>query len=190
MADEYAADLSGGPLSLSATLRLIEAGERPPLVAWLATFTGTDYRFWSGDAELVFDGETYLRGHFFGISPAETTAEAPRKRLSVTFPVTDNVLREDLLQDPGPLTVAVNWIYSLDQGSTWFRLPRKFVGRLSRPVIRNGLYTIEIETYGGDVDRGVPRKWSDDDQQSRHAGDVGLEYLRQLASGLETRWPP
>ena len=159
------------------------------IVGWLAEI-GTGHYFWSGEGQLVFDGNTYTGSHFVTLSPAEATVGAPRKRMTASFRVFSADLRAAVLQDPGPLPVEINWIYSTDQGQSWTRLPRKFVGRLSSPTIQNGIYTIEIETYGGDVDRGRPLKWSDEDQQDRAPGDKGLEYMRQLASGIDTRWPP
>ena len=111
--------------------------------------------------------------------------------MSASFAVPTPALRLAFMQDPGPLTVIIEWLVSLDQGLTWRKVPRKFVGRLSKPLIKDGIYTIEIETYGGDVDRGRPLKWSNEDQQARHPGDKGLEYVRQLSDGLrDQRWPP
>ena len=135
-------------------------------------------------------GTVYQGRPFIQLSRAETTLGAPDRRLTASFPVTDAQLRQELLQDPGPLTVVIRSVYSSDGGLTWSIVPTKFVGRLSKPVIKGGLYTIEIETYGGDVDRGRPLKWSDEDQRARYPGDKGLEYMRQLASGIDTRWPP
>ncbi len=159
------------------------------LIAWLAEFKDTTHLFWSGEGTLTFNSKTYEGAPFIRVSASQSSVGAPRRRLQVSFALTDRTTRLAFLQDPGPLTVEVTWIHSTDNGATWQLAPRKFVGRLSNPVISGGVYTIEIETYGGDVDRGVPLTWSDDDQQKRFPGDKGFEYLRQLASGIDTSWP-
>ncbi len=162
-----------------------------PLVHVLATFPDTTpvYRFWSGADDLTLDGETYQGRSFIALSPAEASLEAPDRRMTASFhmgPLT-TAQRIELLQDPGPLTVQIEWIASTDQGQSWTRMPRKFVGRLSRPAIRNGIYTIEIETYGGDVDRGRPLKWSHEDQQGRFPGDLGSNTCARLRVASRSR---
>ncbi len=159
------------------------------MVANAAEFVGTSYRFWTGEGDVTLNSQVYQGRPFITLSAAETTLGAPDRRLTVSFPVTDRTLRQQLLQDPGPLTIKILSIYSTDRGQTWNIVPSLFVGRLSKPVIRDGVYSIEIETYGGDVDRGRPLKWSDEDQRARSSGDRGFEDVRALASGIETRWP-
>ena len=142
-------------------------------------------------SDLVLGDKTYQGRNFISLSGAEASLDAPNRRMTASFAVTTPELRMALMQDPGPLTVVIEWIVSDNQGRTWRKAPRKFVGRLSKPAIKDGIYTIEIETYGGDVDRGRPLKWSHEDQQRRHPGDRGLEYMRQLSEGITTaRWPP
>ena len=168
-----------------------------PLVHWLADFFDSKpvYRFWSGAEDLVFEGETYQGRNFISLSPAEASLDAPHRRMQASFAVADAELRANLMQDPGPLNVRLRWLVKQggdEHGSKpWRLVPRSFVGRLSRPVIRNGVYAIDIETHGGDVDRGRPLRWSHEDQQARHPGDMGMEYVRQLSEGItDARWPP
>ena len=177
--------------SPTATQRtgLPEAGTAK-LVHWLANFVDSGYRFWSGDGNLTIGGVTYQGRNFISLSTAEASLDAPRRRMTASFTIFDSTLRRALLQDPGPLTVEIRWIYSIDNGVNWLMVPRRFVGRLSTPVIRDGRYTIEIETYGGDVDRGRPLKWSHEDQMRRFPGDRGLEYMRAISEGVEISWPP
>ena len=161
-----------------------------PLVAWLANFMDSGHKFWSGQDDLTLNGVTYQGRSFISLSTAEASLEAPRRRMTASFPAVDGALRAMLMQDPGPLMVEIRWIYSMDHGQTWMLIPRKFIGRLSSPIIREGSYTIEIETFGGDADRGRPLRWSDEDQQRRFPGDKGLEYMRDLSEGIDTKWPP
>ena len=158
-------------------------------VHWLATFA-TGERFWSGTEPLTLDGATYLAAAFIELSAVETGLNQPRRRLTARFDVSHPELREHMLVDAGPVTIEIGWVASMDHGLTWQRVPRRFVGRLSRPTIQDGVYTAELETYQGTVDRGRPLTWSDEAQRQRFADDLGFAYLQRYASGLETRWPP
>ena len=160
---------------------------------WRSTRT-QDGGAWADDdfaePELFSELGTVYQGRpFITLSRAESSLGQPDRRLTASFPVTDPELRAALLVDPGPLEIVIRSVFSNDRGQSWSVVPNKLVGRLSRPVIKNGVYTIEIETHAGDVDRGRPLKWSDEDQRARYPGDRGLEYMRQLASGINTRWP-
>ena len=166
--------------------------------AILARFPGAttpvarpDYRFWSGVGDLTFGGETYAgAGDLIALGPSEASLGQSNRRITASISVAENTtLRAQLMEDPGPLTVTLQWIYSTDQ-IAWSLVSRKFVGRLSRPVISGGVYQIELETYQGDVDRGRPLRWSHADQLARDATDKGFEFMESLAGGLRFRWPP
>ena len=164
------------------------------IVHWLATIPHSRpfLRFWSGDYDLTFDGETYQGRNFVNLSPAEAGIGSPNTRLVASFSVVDPTLRAAFLQDLGPVMVTIEYIYSADGGLSYQIIPggRKFVGRMSNPVIKDGIYRVELETYGGDVDRGRPLRWSHEDQLRRYPGDKGLEFMRELEEGVEVKWPP
>ena len=128
-------------------------------------------------------------GSLIGISSISSGQdENPRVTLSVD--VTDATRREYLLVDPGPEEVRVRWIYSADKGITWKYAPRQFLGRLSEPLISDGRYTVDIVSHESDVDRGVPLRWSGEEQRRRNPTDYGMEFMRRLSEGIETKWPP
>ena len=161
-----------------------------PHFAWVARL-GTGLNVWSGDTDVTIEGVDYQAG--IGLSLSDITEEegVPAKRARVSFGVANPNLRRELLNDPGPVRVEMRWIASHDQGATWEFLPLRFVGRLSKPAMRDGIYTIELERYVGTVDRGAPRRWSHEQQQVRtHGVDKGFEFVRGLSQGKEIRWPP
>ena len=161
-----------------------------PYVQWLLEFVGTANRFWSGHGDFTFGGETYKgAGHLMSVSEAQTGLE-PDRRLTIQLAIGDDeTFRASLLTDPGPLAVRVRWIYSTDHGQTYTSI-RSFRGYLSSPTITGDLYTIEVETSQGDVDRGAPRVWSPEAHASRFSGDKGMEQMRELAAGVPGTWPP
>ena len=158
-------------------------------IHWLARLD--TFHFWSGSGDLDYDGETW-RGAYGVVEVSETEQDisAPSQRVTVTVGIADNTLRAALLQDEGPVVVELRWIYSTDSGLTYVPLPRRFMGRLSRPTMSDGLYRAELETYDGDIDRGRPKYWSHETQIAEHPDDNGLEAMRALGAGIDVSWPP
>ena len=159
------------------------------MVGWRAKVEGTDYRLWSGDVDQVFGGETYMAGHFIEIGHAGNEIGTPVRRATAAWALRDDVDKSFLLDDIGPKTVLVTFIFSRDKGLTWREAPGSHRGRLSSPSYRSGIYSIEIETYRGDADRGRPQRWSHERQVKRN-GDRAFEMAADLAAGIETKWPP
>lgn len=158
---------------------------------WLAEFGTVNVNLWSGDEPLNFMGKVYQPGNFINLQHASSEVGVPVRRMTASFAVAAPALRATLLQDSGPLLVTARFIYSDDNGATWNLVGNRFMGRLSNPRMAGGVYSVEIETYGGDVDRGRPNRWSHEAQVKRGGGgDLAFEMGAKLASGLETRWPP
>ena len=160
-------------------------------LAWTCEFVGKDFRIWSGESELELNRKTYLPGNMISIAHATNETGAPSRRASASFAVADPSVRAALLQDEGPTLVEVQFLHSTDRGITWTIVGGRYLGRLSSPLLRDGVYSVEIETYKGDIDRGRPAKWSHERQVKRGSGgDLAFQMSAKLASGIETRWPP
>ena len=74
---------------------------------------------------------------------------------------------------------------------------RWHLGRLSAPAeITDGAYTVEIDRRlqptAAIPTAGRPQRWSHERQVKRNGRTRGLafEMSTQLASGVETKWPP
>lgn len=72
----------------------------------------------------------------------------------------------------------------------WRLTGKEFIGRLSSPVLDGAVYTLDVESQISDIDRGRVINWSNDMQQGRHADDKGMEYLKDYAAGINSKWPP
>ena len=161
-------------------------------VAWLMRFQDSSrLNLWSGEVTFTFETIVYLPGHFISIQHAGREVGTPHRRATASFSVVDRSLRAALMQDPGPVPVLIQFISSADKGVTWTLAGGRHLGRLSNPSLTGGVYSIEIETYRGDADRGRPQKWSHERQVARGGGgDLAFEMSGKLASGIEVRWPP
>ena len=171
-----------------------------PMIAWAMEISGigdmkVPYRVWSGLDNLdwngeIWDGTQSANGAFVAVSPVTDKVGTPDRRASVSVAVNAEMTRELLAIDTGPVSVFLRYLYSLDNGLTWIEAPMALAGRLSQPKFEQGLYTVEIETWSGDADRGEPKFWSDETQRAEYPDDKGFEFVRGLAQGIDTRWPP
>ena len=176
-----------------------------PMVAWAMQIAGigdmaTPYLLWSGEGELSWDGETWTgttfetpegdKGALVAVSEVTNEAGVPSRRAQISVAVPPAAVREMLEYDVGPVSVSIHGLYSDDGGVTWKATPFQLFGHLSRPQFAGGVYTVEIETWSGDADRGQPKMWSDETQTAEHPGDKGFEFMRSLSEGVDARWPP
>lgn len=175
------------------------------LLTQLQDDTGDVWRLWAGEGRITIAGETYYgTGGLINLSAAEIPLGQQAARLRVEIAITEEMQISDLLVDPGPIVVEILFLRRLPNTIDWEELPRKFVGRLSRPQIQDNVYTMELETDRGDVDRGRTIFWSQEGQRWVRAqpdhiaadrtpdaafSDDFLVHMRRLAAGIETRWP-
>ena len=159
-------------------------------IGWIMEIVGHDIRLWSGDSDLTFNSHVYRRGDFISLRHPSNEVGVPDRRMTASFAVTDSSLRAALLEDIGPAVVRGNFIYSSDNGATWEVAGNVFAGRLSNPRLTNAQYSVELEKYSGDIDRGRPVRWSHERQVKRGTGgDLAFEMSAKLASGIVTKFP-
>ena len=172
---------------------LQDTSSKTLIVHSLLTLTELDEHFWTGTGDLDYAGQIYSGlGDFLDLAVSADSLAPTTRRARARISTTNPALRAAVMQDTGPYEISAQWIWSEDFGKTWNKLPRSWVGRLSNPVLHDGIYEVEIETWQGDADLGYPLYWSDEDQKRRHPNDRGFEGLTILANGgLENiTWPP
>ena len=170
------------------------------MVGWTMEIEGIGappepYRVWSGEGNLtlediLYQGTSGDNGAFINVSSLTDEVSAPSARARVSIAVPTEAVREMLELDLGPVRVFLSYIWSGDGGRSWVRAPVGLAGLLSRPEFENGVYSVELETWAGDADRGEPRYWSHETQQSLYPGDRGFEFARSISQGVDIRWPP
>lgn len=173
-------------------------------VAWIGYVTDTDpgdptvpRRWWSGEDDLVFEGHVW-RGAFnaaadgalIDISDVSQTIDLPGQRTSIRLAVSGAAIRHALSVNMGAVEVHIGWIFSLDEGATWMRVPRRIIADLSETKVVDGELIASLDDEMGDGDRGRPLWWSDASQQSRSPGDRAFAQAGPLASDRDIRWPP
>ena len=176
--------------------------EYDPFVGWAAEINGigltkSPFRLWSGEGSTTISGKSYQGTTFSGggliaVENAPISVGDNTTRAKITIAVPTSAIREMLSIDVGPVWVEAFNIISNDNGKTWIRLPTGIAGRLSKPFfdVEGSLYNVEIETYSGDADRGVPKLWSDENQRNDYPEDLGFEFMRNYETGIDIKWPP
>ena len=208
---------------LEETLPAIQPG--PALigvltVAWFAKLgptiedTPETVYYWSGAGSLtlnVGDGpQTYVGTTVNGTqlvglrSIAETKGQRNRRAsISINLPdVPDRAPFLAALVDPGPVPVVVRWARTQTNWETFSIINRTFVGRLSRPTVAGGVYSIDIETLSGRDQFGDQRSVSFEVQRNAYPAGrdavAGIDYPEDDsffmlpilgAQGVRTRWP-
>ena len=160
------------------------------------TVVGPDWtrRLWTGPIPVTIAGKRFEAaggpdGTLIGIEPGESALGPPGRRARGYIFVAPESFRRVISQDLGPAAATINWVVSKDKGQTWELLAELFTGRLSDGSIdlQTGIWSFDLETWHGDADRVATRRWSYDEQY-RRSGDLGFEYLSQLASGIDIDW--
>lgn len=166
------------------------------MVVWLLDFesqdtTQTGRYWWSGQGDLIYDSKTYKgttsdAGVLMELSAVSFTEDLPNRRATFRLAVTPLSIRQALGVDLGAVKVKIQWLYSDNLGSTWTRIPRSFIGRLSNVTITDGVMTGEIETYLGDIDRKNVIYWSDEDQQAKYPAIYKADLYQTKAATTGT----
>ena len=152
---------------------------------------GADTQYlWTGDVELTIGTQTWRPTNLVeSVQMVGGQLADSETRISIVLFAPTETERLGFLVDPGPVSVTVRQVVSTDEGTTWTLVPRAFTGRLASAELRGARYHLELVDRRGDPLRPRPRYWSDEDQQRRHPGDTGLQYMKLIATGVEVRWP-
>lgn len=151
-------------------------------------------RLWTGLEDLEFDEagstNTWLgAGQAIEIGNMSSHTIASDDKLILTFNALTEEYRNRWLVPVGPKPIEVRTIASDDYGISWTILPQVKKGLLSNPVYEDGVYRIQV-VHPFEIRQSLkPLNWSHEDQQARHPGDRGLEYMRRIANGVEAKWP-
>ena len=151
---------------------------------------------WSGPADIDDADPATLTyrgmGELLRVDESSEESGRPDTSLRVAISLSDAEIRNRFLADIGNPIAEVRWLGRADDG-TWAFLPGRARGRMSSPVISEGIMTFEIATLLGEPDRGIPLQWSHESQIGRHPGDMGFEWLRKAHRERRKRrfaWPP
>ena len=158
---------------------------------WLLEFKGLDYTVWSGEGDLNYNEKVYKgAGRFIELSQLDYQVDQPNNRLTATLVAGSEEVQQIFVSDDKIYLVEIQWIISIDGGVNFSPTGREYLGRTNGPTYSNGQYTIEIEPTLSDQFRQQPVYWSDEEQQAKYPGDLGLNFASDLIDGVKKgKWP-
>jgi hypothetical protein len=155
-----------------------------PVLLLQMHFTSGDAFMWSGIGNLQWNGQTWLgMGTMGTISPIEESSEI--KATNVTFTlsgIAHDMVQKSLGEMRQGYPVKL-WFGSLGDANNVLADPLQiFAGRMDVPTIDDGATTstisIAVENRLIDLNRSRERRFTDQDQQIDHPGDLGFQYVQ------------
>ena len=164
----------------------------PVLMAKLEFGSG-DIVAHSGLGNLVFDGKSYLGvGKFGEVSAAEENSDLSRSPLRLTLSNIPGDMGAIALDESYQGRRATLYLGYIDQATGLLADDPVILyrGRMDNAVIRQGqtfTVTINIENRFAAWDKPKVRRYNNADQQSRHPGDKGCQYV-ELTTEKQIVW--
>jgi hypothetical protein len=165
--------------------QLVAPNIRPVLLLKLQFNSAASY-VWSGIGTLAWNGQQWTGlGHLGTISAIEESSEI--KATNVTFQLTGI--------DPADLRQALNevrqgnpvqlWFGTLGDNNNVIADPLQiFAGRMDVPTIDEGTATstisLSVENRLIDLNRSRERRYTNQDQQIDHPGDLGFQFVQLI----------
>ena len=149
---------------------------------------------WTGEGNVTvggveYTGTTIAGQSYMSVEPVEQTLGTPDVRARVRLGLAGATARRIWQEDPGPLLVTLGLLESRD-GVTWEAVDWGWSGYTSDGPYQDGVLSVELETWTGDVGRPSPKMYSHESHTADHPGDLFFEFMRGLASGQMIRQPP
>jgi hypothetical protein len=162
----------------------LSAAHIKPLLLLQMKFTSQTMYVWSGIGNLQWNGQTWLGlGTLGTISDIEESSEI--KATNVTFTLSG--IAHDMIQHAiGEVRQGYPvqlWLGTLGDNNNVIADPLQiFAGRMDVPTIDEGATTstisIAVENRLIDLNRSRERRFTDQDQQIDHPGDLGFQYVQ------------
>lgn len=166
---------------------MIEVGNTIEIKTTFGNFVD---RYWSGQGEIVVDGNTYSSSPgVVEINKLVVKSGDQDRKMAIIVRANKPAILKRYINDIGPAVVTIRWAYR-QMGKEWKFIPHLFEGQLSGYTLGNGTITFNLETFVGDIHTNIPRVMSHETQQALFPNDKGFTYLKNLATkGIETGWP-
>ena len=167
-------------------LGAIQANQLLPAIFVQATMASGTVYLWSGLGSIAWNGQTWQGvGSLLNISTVEEKAEVRATGISITLSGIDSTLLTDVLgefQLCGPVTV---FLGAFSAPGTLIANPiTVWSGLLDQPTIDVSADTASIsincESRLIEMNVAVDRRYTDQEQQLDHPGDVGFSFVNSI----------
>lgn len=165
----------------------VQAQSLRPVIFYEGEFASGTLRLWTGIGTFSWNGQSWTgAGNLLAISPVVETPDVravPMKAQLSGMPPSLVALAYGQTRQGKPGRV---WFGAMDAAGTIVPDPYlAFVGRLDvtedEDDDESAMITISYENRLIDLERPRVRRWTHEDQQIDHPGDLGLQYAASLA---------
>ncbi len=159
------------------------------------TFRSTTEYVWSGNGDIVYNGNTYRGvGSLGKVSMMTEGTDVHAYGLQISLSGIDASLLSESMTDVQIGAPATVWFVLLDASGNILGSPYAlFTGVVDKPTVTPGIDTITIslalETRLANLQRGSVRRYTAADQQVYYPGDTGFNWVEQL-NDQALRWVP
>ena len=175
----------------TAMAAAIGGGYIQPALFVMATFRTGPIYVWTGTGSIAWGGHTWLGvGKLGSVSTIEEGTSVEARGITLGLNGIDTALLTDVLTEfqlSAPVAVYLGLFDVSASTPTLIADPvTSWVGRMDQPQIdvsaETARITIACENRLLDMNVGVYRRYTSDDQQLDHPGDLGMEFV----NGLQT----
>jgi len=169
-----------------AMLAALTASELRPAIFLQAQFSSGPLYLWSGTGPKVWNGNTYLgMGTFGSVSAIEEGATVEAKGIVLTLSGIDPTLLADALQNIQIGLPVTLYLALFQSGGTLISDPLlSWAGRIDQPTFdisgTTATISINCESRLLEMNVSADRRYTFEDSQMDHPGDLGLQFVNAL----------
>jgi len=173
-------------LTATALAELAKPGVKLAWLAKLIFITETLY-VWTGMSDLLYDGNVYTPVGGNGmVSPITESDETRGDGIQLQLSGIPSAQLALVLGQVSQGLEARVWLAFLDEDGTLLDVIDAYQGKMDQPVISDDAETssvaIRVENRYSDS-RTKARRWNHEDQQQLFPGDLGFEFVADIAKG-------
>jgi len=156
-----------------------------PVLLFKAEFDSGDLNLWTGIGEITWNGDTYSgSGNILEVSTVTETQDLKAEGVQFNLTgVSSSILNFALTEDYQNRDVSI-WFAMIANGAIKAEPFLLFRGKMDVMTIdeQGDLSTIILNAESNlvDLERPNERRYTDEDQQERYPGDIGLEFVASL----------
>lgn len=155
-------------------------------------FANDPVRFWTGNSDIVFGGQTYVAvSDLINIGSLSEDLGARPNSLTLTMAIPDDADIELILNQQWQGRKAYIYIATFDENWSMIGAPfltaKYSIDAMPMQVGKNNQVSVRLTSEMSDWDRPTVARYTHEYQQYRFAGDLGLQFVHETVD-REINW--
>lgn len=173
---------------------LVQTGHLEPVIFTELAWPSGTVRMWTGVGPFDWGGNTYTgAGNLAGVSPIEESSDGRANGITLSLSGIPTDLVSAMFEHMQGRSAKV-WLGFLNSSGALIQNPpyQIFRGKMDVPGIeytgKTATISISIENQMIILQQASARRWTHEDQQERHPGDLGFEYVAAINQDRPINW--